>query len=70
VVKGGKSPDPSTGKGSFSKKWTMYKTRMMNKFKKKYYGKTANLLTGQTTATEDEQVGCPFIRHIFYSKNE
>ena len=31
VVKGGKSPDPSTGKGKFSKKWTMYKKRMMNK---------------------------------------
>ena len=45
-VKAGKSPDPATGKGKFSKKWTMYKSRMMNKFKKKYYAKTANLLTG------------------------
>ena len=48
-VKAGKSPDPSTGKGRFSKKWTMYKSRMMNKFKKKYYAKTANLLTGIKT---------------------
>ena len=55
VVKNGKSPDPATGKGRFSKKWTMYKSRMMNKFKKKYYAKTANLLTGETTATEEEQ---------------
>ena len=31
VVKEGKSPDPSAGKGKFSKKWTMYKKRMMNK---------------------------------------
>ena len=45
-VKAGKSPDPAAGKGKFSKKWTMYKSRMMNKFKKKYYAKTANLLTG------------------------
>ena len=31
VVKSGKSPDPEAGKGKFSKKWTMYKKRMMNK---------------------------------------
>ena len=31
MVKGGKSPDPSTGKGKFSKKWTLYRTRRLNK---------------------------------------
>jgi hypothetical protein len=55
VVKAGKSPDPSTGKGSFSKKWTLYKQFQLNKFKKKSYKKTTNLLTGETDATEEEQ---------------
>merc|ERR1740137_281218 len=48
IVKEGKSPDPSAGKGVFSKKWTAYKTQKLNKFMKKSYKKTANLLTGQT----------------------
>ena len=55
MVRAGKSPDPSTGKGRFSKKWTLYKSARLNKFKKKQLRKTANLLTGQTEATEDEQ---------------
>ena len=68
VVKTGKSPDPATGKGRFSKKWTMYKSRMMNKFKKKYYAKTANLLTGETTATEEEQAKAAIgIKHEIFS---
>ena len=55
IVRAGKSPDPSTGKGRFSKKWTVYKTRQLNKFMKKHYKKTANLLTGETEATEHEK---------------
>ena len=55
IVKAGKSPDPSTGKGRFSKKWTLYKTKQLNRYRKKHFLKTANLLTGQTEATEDEQ---------------
>jgi len=55
VVQAGKSPDPSTGKGRFSKKWTVHKYYQLNKWKKKSYKKTANLLTGQTEATEEEQ---------------
>ena len=54
-VKAGKSPDPAAGKGKFSKKWTMYKSRMMNKFKKKYYAKTANLLTGTYGLFENQK---------------
>jgi len=68
VVKAGKSPDPAAGKGKFSKKWTMYKSRMMNKFKKKYYAKTANLLTGETTATIEEQAkAAEGIKHEIFS---
>jgi hypothetical protein len=31
IVRAGKSPDPATGKGRFSKKWTLYKSKMLNK---------------------------------------
>jgi len=55
VVAPGKSPDPSDGKGMYSKKRTIYKRKQLNKFKKKTYGRTANLLTGKTDATQEEQ---------------
>ncbi len=51
----GKSPDPSTGKGRFAKKYTLYVSRRLNKFKRKQLRKTANLLTGETEATEEDQ---------------
>ncbi|XP_059095522.1 putative lipid scramblase CLPTM1 [Tigriopus californicus] len=56
IVRAGKSPDPSTGKGRFAKKWTLAKTKRLNKFKKKSYRKTANLITGQTDKSEEDQV--------------
>merc|ERR1719369_1432680 len=34
IVREGKSPDPSAGKGQFSAKWTTYKTQRLNKFMK------------------------------------
>lgn len=55
VVKEGKSPDPSEGKGKFSKKWTVYKWHRINKYKKKTYLTTANLLTGQTHQSIEDQ---------------
>jgi len=55
IVRGGKSPDPSAGKGLFSKKWTTYKTQRLNKFMKKSYKKTANLLTGETEQSLEDQ---------------
>lgn len=55
LVREGKSPDPSTGKGMFSKKWTAYKKQRLNKFMKRKYKKTANLITGATEQTEEEQ---------------
>jgi len=56
VVREGKSPDPSAGKGLFSKKWTSYKTQRLNKFMKRKYKKTSNLLTGETEQSEEDQV--------------
>jgi len=56
IVREGKSPDPSAGKGVFSKKWTTYKTQRLNKFMKRKYKKTANLLTGATEQSEEDQV--------------
>ena len=68
VVAPGKSPDPSDGKGVYSKKWTIYKRKQLNKFKKKTYGKTANLLTGATEATEEEQAKArQGIKHEIFS---
>jgi len=55
VVREGKSPDPSAGKGLFSKKWTAYKTQRLNKFMKRKYKKTSNLLTGTTEQSEEDQ---------------
>ncbi len=54
VVRSGKSPDPSTGKGRFSKKWTLYKSHRLNKYKKRQLRKTANLLTGKTELTDED----------------
>jgi len=68
IVAPGKSPDPSAGKGVYSKKWTIQKTKQLNKFKKKYYAKTANLLTGNTEATEEEQAkAAEGIKHEVFS---
>jgi len=55
VVREGKSPDPDTGKGMFSKKWTAYKKQKLNKFMKRKYRKTANLITGVTEQSEEDQ---------------
>jgi len=55
VVREGKSPDPNAGKGVFSKKWTTYKTQRLNKFMKRKYKKTANLITGVTEQSLEDQ---------------
>ena len=31
IVAPGKSPDPSAGKGVYSKKWTIHRTKQLNK---------------------------------------
>lgn len=68
IVASGKSPDPSTGKGRFSKKLTVYRSKKLNKYKKKVYRTTANLLTGETdTSVEDQQKAKDGIEHEIIS---
>ena len=55
LVRSGKSADPAAGKGMFSKKWTTYKRARLNKFLKRKYKKTANLLTGETEQSLEDQ---------------
>ena len=55
LVRAGKSADPAAGKGMFSKKWTTYKRARLNKFLKRKYKKTANLLTGETEQSVEDQ---------------
>ncbi|XP_067136586.1 putative lipid scramblase CLPTM1 [Centruroides vittatus] len=52
ITKSGKSPNPAD-KGRFSRKYTIYKKKRLNKFKKLRYHRTQNLLTGQTSATPE-----------------
>lgn len=50
----GKSPDPDTGKGMFQES-TAYKKQRLNKFVKRKYKKTSNLISGETELTEEQQ---------------
>jgi hypothetical protein len=53
VTKSGNSPDPNV-KSTYSKRYTIYRSRRLNKYKKKKYQKTANLLTGKTEQSEED----------------
>jgi len=53
IVPGGYSPDPN--EKPHSKLNTIRSTKLLNKFKKKRYGRTHNLLTGETAASLEEQ---------------
>lgn len=52
ITKSGKSPNP-IDKGKFSRKYTIYKKKRLNKFKKLRYHRTQNLLTGETSASPE-----------------
>ncbi|KAH9488723.1 Cleft lip and palate transmembrane protein 1 like protein [Bulinus truncatus] len=53
-VKEGMSPDPSDRpQKTYSKKYTAHKSKRLNKFKKRKFHKTVNLLTGQTGVHPD-----------------
>ena len=54
VVKSGFSPNPEAGEGMYNKQLTLYSSQRLNKFKKRRYLKTSNLITGQTELTEEE----------------
>ncbi|KAK6181369.1 hypothetical protein SNE40_009235 [Patella caerulea] len=51
-VKEGRSPDP-TDKGRYSKKNTVSRSKRLNKFKKRVFHKSVNLLTGETDVHPD-----------------
>lgn len=54
LVRSGDSPDPSGENGPYKPDYTVHRTRQMNRYKKRKYSKTHNLLTGNTVATEEE----------------
>ncbi|CAK9830187.1 Putative lipid scramblase CLPTM1 [Anthophora retusa] len=54
VTKAGKSPNPKAGKNIYAGDYMSYSRKMLNKFKKVVYQKRHNLLTGKTTASEEE----------------
>ncbi|KAL8610919.1 Cleft lip and palate transmembrane protein 1 like protein [Nucella lapillus] len=56
LVKEGKSPDPADKPQKlYSKKNTVYKSKRLNKFKKRRFQSTVNLLTGSTDVHPDLQ---------------
>ncbi|KAF8564936.1 hypothetical protein P879_05567 [Paragonimus westermani] len=52
VVKRGFSPDPNAG-NRYSKKFTIYKSKMLTRYKRRRLSRTVNLLTGQTDSHPD-----------------
>ncbi|KAK7493479.1 hypothetical protein BaRGS_00015379 [Batillaria attramentaria] len=56
LVKEGKSPNPAAKADKrFSKKYTVHRSKRLNKFKKRKFHATANLLTGETEVHPDLQ---------------
>lgn len=53
-VKSGFSPNPDAGDSLYNKKYTLYSTQRLNKYKRRRYKKTSNLITGETKLTEEE----------------
>lgn len=56
LVKTGDSPDSSSK--NYDERYTIHRTKQMNKFRKRRYSKTHNLLTGETVATQEEILVC------------
>lgn len=65
IVKTGQSPDPQNR--NHMKRETLHHSRRLNKYKKKHYRKTQNLLTGQTEASEEEQRKAEIMSHEILS---
>lgn len=53
-VKSGFSPNPDVGESLYNKKYTLYSTQRLNKYKRRRYKKTSNLITGETKLSEEE----------------
>lgn len=54
LVRAGDSPDSSGENGMYKPDYTVHRKRQMNRFKKRKYSKTHNLLTGETEASDEE----------------
>lgn len=54
LVTSGRSPNPRAKDGLYSKRHTIHKHKLLNRYKRKKYLKTHNLLTGETTATPED----------------
>merc|ERR1740128_668826 len=65
LVQTGDSPDPNSG--TYNERYTIHRTRQMNKFRKRRYSKTHNLLTGETEATEEEVLKAETIKEEILS---
>ncbi|GMR61719.1 hypothetical protein PMAYCL1PPCAC_31914 [Pristionchus mayeri] len=61
VVREGASPDPKNR--AHVKRETMHSSKAMNKYKKKFYKKTANLLTGKSEQSEEDQKKAEVMTH-------
>lgn len=67
LVREGDSPNPNAAGGLYNSKYTIHQKRQMNKFKKRRYSKTHNLLTGSTTATDEEVLKAETIKEEILS---
>ncbi|XP_012271251.1 cleft lip and palate transmembrane protein 1 homolog [Orussus abietinus] len=67
VTKSGKSPDPSSGKGVYAGNQMSYARKMLNKFKRIKYQRKHNLLTGETSANEEEIKKAELLDHEIVS---
>lgn len=52
-VRSNDSPDPDSK--DFNPVYTIHRVKQLNRFKKRYYKKTHNLLTGESAATDEEK---------------
>ncbi|KAG7159235.1 Cleft lip and palate transmembrane protein 1-like 1 [Homarus americanus] len=53
-VMSGNSPNPADGLEGYNKKYTVYSSQRLNKYKRRRYKKTSNLITGETKLTDEE----------------
>lgn len=54
LVRTGDSPNSRDKSGVYRADYTVHRTRQMNRFKKRRYSKTVNLLTGTTVASDED----------------
>ncbi|KAF4522216.1 hypothetical protein B566_EDAN007367 [Ephemera danica] len=54
ITRHGRSPNPSAGKSRYSERAVSYSRRTLNRFKRRRYTKTHNLLTGETAASPED----------------